>query len=99
MVIPRGTQMGQIETIFADGAQQDNEAEVAAAIASNSATMPGPPLLASAQQILQDVTLTVPDQYKQQYLTLLLKNHDIFSVDTNNLGRANNFTHKIDLKK
>ena len=98
MVIPRGTLIGQLETIFADGAQQINEAEIASALAQTSTALPSPPSPARAKQILQDVTLTVPEQFKQQYLNLLLQNHDIFSVDKNDLGRANNFTHKIDLK-
>ena len=98
IVIPRGTPIGQMETIFADGAQQIDVAEVSAAIAARSPPLPGPPSPARAQQIVQDLTLTVPDQCKQQYLNLLLSNHDIFSIDKNDLGQANNFKHKIDLK-
>ena len=35
---------------------------------------------------------------KHHYLNLILLNHDIFSVDKNDLGRATNFPHRIDLK-
>ena len=35
---------------------------------------------------------------KQKYIELFLKNHDIFSRNKDDLGRANNFEHEIHLK-
>ena len=98
IIIPRGTSIGQIETIFADGAMHVDEATVAASIARGPTDLPPPPNPNRVKQILQDLTLTVPQEYKQTYIDLILRNHDIFSVDKNDLGRANNFTHRIDLK-
>ena len=98
MIIPRGTNIGQIETIFADGAMHVDETTVAASIARGPTDFPPPPTPGRVKQILQDLTLTVPQELKQQYIDLILRNHDIFSVDKNDLGRANNFTHRIDLK-
>ncbi len=38
------------------------------------------------------------DNFRQKYVDLIFANHDVFSKDKNDLGRANNITHKIDLK-
>ena len=95
---PRGTNIGQIETIFADGAIKIDEAAVAATIASKSTALLAAQSAERVKQILQDLTLTVPVHEKQAYLNLITSNHDIFSVNKNDLGRANNFTHSIDLK-
>ena len=99
IIIPWGTTIGQIETIFADGAMQINEATVASSIARGPTQLPPPPSHQRIKDMLQDLTPTVPANEKQNYINLILCNHDIFSVDKNDFGRANNFTHRIDLKK
>ena len=98
MVIPRGTHVGQMETIFADGAIPMDETAIAESINQYASTLPLPPSQHRKQQILQELTLTVPQNEKQAYIDLILRNHDIFSKSKNDLGRANNFTHRIDLK-
>ena len=75
-----------------------DETTVAASIQKGPTELPPPPTQERIKQILQDLTLTVPQQEKQKYIDLILCNHDIFSVHKNDLGRANNFTHRIDLK-
>jgi len=50
-------------------------------------------------QILNDLNLTVPEIEKQAYIDLILRNHDVFSKDNNDLGRCNFFTHKIHIKE
>ncbi len=42
--------------------------------------------------------LTVPPSELPAYLDLILKNHDVFSKNKNDLGCATNATHKIHLK-
>jgi hypothetical protein len=37
----------------------------------------------------------VPKQYKQQYLKLLLQNHEAISQDKFDLGRTNTLMHEI----
>ncbi len=98
MTIPRGTQIGLMETIHADGAIKVDEGEVAAKLSAREVQLPAPPSTKRRQQILQELTLTVPSTKKEKYIDLIMQNHDIFSKDKNDLGRANNFTHKIDLK-
>jgi transposase InsO family protein len=98
LTIPRGTAIGHLETIFADGAYQVDEAAVEASLAQAGATLPSAPSAARAEQILREATITVPESEKQKYKQLLIANHDIFSVNKHDLGRANNFTHKISLK-
>ncbi len=98
IVIPLGTPIGYLETIFADGAYKVDEAAVEASLAQAGSQLPPPPSAAQAEQILREATLTVPEAEKQKYRQLLLANHDIFRVNKHDFGRANNFTHKISLK-
>ncbi len=44
------------------------------------------------------LTLIVPDSERQKYIDLIFENRNVFSKGKNDLGRANNFTLKIDLK-
>jgi hypothetical protein len=98
IIVPRGTAIGHLETIFADRAYQVDEAAVEASLAQAGATLPTAPSAAQAEQILREATLTVPEAEKQKYKQLLIANHDTFCVNKHYLGRANNFTHKISLK-
>ena len=45
--------------------------------------------------LLADLNLNVPPSEQQQYIDLILANHDVFSKPTSDLGRANNFKHEI----
>ncbi len=57
------------------------------------------PLSASHQnKFLQRIKLNVPEDQKSKYVSLFLKNHDIFSDNKEDLGSANNFEHNIKLK-
>jgi hypothetical protein len=40
----------------------------------------------------------VPKEYKKSYIDILFKHQKAISVDKFDLGRANNFTHRIYLK-
>ena len=95
IIIPCGTTISQIETIFADRAVQINEATVAASIARGPTELPPLPSRQQVKVMLQDLTLTVPRHEKQNYIYLILCNHDIFSVDKNDLGRATSPTASI----
>jgi transposase InsO family protein len=48
--------------------------------------------------MLKDICLSVPPNEKLAYLELILKNHDVFSRDKNDLGLANHYKHSIALK-
>jgi hypothetical protein len=46
----------------------------------------------------QNVHLNVPEQYKKQYLQVILKNHDAVSQNKFDLGRTDTLMHEIVLK-
>ena len=48
---------------------------------------------------MNNVKITVPENEKQAYLDLINKNLDVFSKHENDLGCANHYKHKIDLKQ
>ena len=47
---------------------------------------------------LKTLNLSVPENERKAYEELFIKNHDVFSKNKNDLGRANNFEHNIKLK-
>jgi len=57
---------------------------------------PAKPLLpAEQQEFLSKLNLNVPDNERKLYEQLILKNHDVFGKTKDDLGKANNFKHKI----
>jgi len=66
IVIPRGTPIGHLETIFADGAYKVDEAAVEASLAQAGSQLPPPPSAARAEHILREATLTVLEAEKQK---------------------------------
>jgi hypothetical protein len=50
------------------------------------------------QFIKENVKLQVPEQFRQKYLNLLLKNHDAISQDKVDLGHTDTLMHEIALK-
>jgi hypothetical protein len=60
---------------------------------------PAKPLTADKHQyILEHATLNVPDSFKQKYLDLLLKHHEVISDNKYNLGECSTAMHDIELK-
>ncbi len=60
---------------------------------------PAKPLTAAKRQyILEHTTLNVPDSFKQKYLDLLLKHHEVISDNKYNLGKCSTAMHDIELK-
>ena len=41
--------------------------------------------------------LNVPEEFRQRYIDLLLKHHQVISSDKNNLGQCGTFYHDIQL--
>ena len=60
--------------------------------------LPSPLDKSLCEQFLKKLHISVPAKEEELYQRLFLKNHDVFSRDKNNLGRANNFEHTIKLK-
>ena len=66
----------------------------------DDANTPLPPALPInlRDNFLKKLHISVPANEVENYKQLFLKNHDVFSRDKNDLGRANNFEHTIRLK-
>jgi hypothetical protein len=50
-------------------------------------------------KFLAQAKINVPIEEKSQWEDLLCKLHDVFSKDKTDLGKANNFEHKMNLKE
>ena len=74
------------------------EPEKINAIARNNVTKPVPLNPDKREFILKNANVNVPQQFKDQYIQLLLKHHSVFSIDKNDLGRSDLVQHKIHLK-
>ena len=48
--------------------------------------------------ILEKMNVDVPAPFKERFVKLLLKHHDVFSRDKYDLGRAKTLMHEIALK-
>ncbi len=53
---------------------------------------------AKRQFIKKTVHLQVPEQFREQYLKVILKNHEAVSENKFNLGRTDTLMHEIALK-
>jgi hypothetical protein len=50
-------------------------------------------------KLLAQAKINVPIKEKSRYEDLLCKQHEAFSKDKTDLGKANNYQHKIELKE
>jgi hypothetical protein len=53
---------------------------------------------ADKEFFLENIKIKVPAEERGTYEKLLLKHHDIFSLDKNDIGLATNLRHRIDLQ-
>jgi hypothetical protein len=97
--LQRNNFIGSIENIQDCEAREVNPAYLQAVAQQREATRPWETLSAKKKQfILQNVKLNVPEQYQQQYLKLLLQNHEAVSQDRFDLGRTDTLMDEIALK-
>ncbi len=66
--------------------------------ATENKPIPEPMSNAQKTKFMEHIKITVPAEEETTYTKLLLKHHDVFSVDKNDLGLASNLKHRIDLK-
>ena len=95
--LPRGTQMGTLENISEEELKpMDNEKLLEAMKEAEGKTnIPAPLNPQQQKEFLDKLNLHVPEDEKKLYEQLILQNHDVFSKTKDDLGKANNFTHKI----
>ena len=94
LVIPAKTSVCNIEFL------PDDEQTINAATLTLPNDVPLPPALNAkeANSFIKRIKMNVPEAYKSRYVSLFLKNYDIFSENKADLGSANNFEHNIRLK-
>ena len=56
-----------------------------------------PPSNDKIKFIRENANVNVPDEYKEQYMKLLIEHHEVFSDTKYDLGRANTLMHDIEL--
>ena len=75
------------------------EPNVINAVAENNSSNCFRPVSAEKKKFIEDnAILKVPDQQKSAYLNLLLKHHEVFSLNKSDLGRADLIMHEINVK-
>ncbi|NBR25185.1 MAG: hypothetical protein EBU08_15700, partial [Micrococcales bacterium] len=94
LVIPAKTSVCHIEFMH------DDDVTINATDLSQPSDVPFPPPLHAkdVKSFIDRIRMNVPTAYRNKYVSLFLKNHDIFSRNKADLGRANNFEHNIRLK-
>jgi len=92
VALPRGTNIG-----FAEPAASVHTIDELELFKSTSA--PPPPLKQDAREkFLNDLHLNVPPFYHNKFVSLFLRNHDVFSKTPNDIGKATHFEHSVMLK-
>ncbi len=94
----KGSVIGFFKNINSQQINQIDDELFVHAVNAVKTKFPQPLSVASQKEFLQKLKLTVPPSELSAYLDLILKNHDVFSKDKNDLGCATNATHKIHLK-
>ena len=96
--LPRGITVGELENIHHEKLQPLDTDKLQQIIGEKNATKPNPLSSMDAQELKSKLNLNVPPAERAAYEQLILDNHDVFSKDKNDLGRANNFEHHISMK-
>ena len=97
LVLEKGSIVGFLEQINSPVKQIDENAYVSS-LEKFVPKLPPPLTEQQKSDFLKDLNLNVPSSEREAYLDLILKNHDVFSKNKNDLGCATNATHKIHLK-
>ena len=98
LLLPRGTPLGMMETLLPDAATEVNETDYLEFVSQQAPSRPAPLSPERKIEIMKDLNLSVPEEEREAYLKLIFDNHDVFSKNPSDLGRANNFKHRIDIK-
>ena len=99
--IPRAAALGHLEIVEKNRLHPVDEKLYLASIEMAVKKDPPPPSYSQTEKdfVLNNVKITVPENEKQSYIDLIKKNLDVFSKNENDLGCANHYKHKIDLKQ
>ena len=95
--IPRGTKMGVVENIHHEKIRPMDGKKIVEQINARKPdnVLPKPLSPVEQKEFLSKLNLNVPEDERKLYEQVILANHDVFSKTKDDLGRANNFKHKI----
>ena len=96
--IERGDILGSIECIQGQYIQKVKVDEIAASFEKVQAINSSQLTNNRKMEMIKDINLNVPQNEQAAYLELILRNHDVFSKDKNDLGLANHYKHSITLR-
>ena len=98
LLLPKGSIIGFLESLRPSSIRQVDQDLFIAAI-EKVVPAPTPPItLSDKAEFLKNLQINVPPSERPAYIDLLLRNHDVFSKDKNDLGCATNAKHTIHLK-
>jgi hypothetical protein len=96
--LARNNFIGTLENITGCETRELNPAYIQAVAQSSAKTCTKKISSAKRQFIEQTVHLNVPEQFRKQYLKVILKNHEAVSQKKFDLGRTDTLMHEIALK-
>ncbi len=97
MEIPRCTAIGYLENLQNNSFNEiyeidENKIEMEA---TEDKPIPEPMTNMQKEKFLAQIKITVPTEEETTYTKLLLRHHDVFSVDKNDLGLASNLNTEL----
>ena len=99
VTLSRSEILGFIENISDCEKRQINPTFINSVADKKLTEKPPVPLPAEKEAFIKEnVQLNVPDNFRQRYLDILLKNHEVISAHKYDLGQAKSFMHDISLK-
>jgi len=96
-ILPAGTPILGLETIDGNACAIDQK-QWDTVLSHKDTPLPAPLPTKDQPTFLKRLTINVPPLELGKYHRLFLRNHDVFSTNKEDLGRANNFEHNIKLK-
>jgi len=96
--LERGLSLGPCERIEADQLKLIDPVKVnSVAEEECKESVRKPPSVDKIKFIKENANVNVPKEFYERYMNLLIENHDIFSDNKYDLGRANTLMHDIEL--
>ncbi len=98
--IPRCTAIGFLENLQNDTFKQIQAIDQNQLEREISKDKPAPPPMSNEDKgkFLDKIKMNVPAEECDTYIKLLVKHHNVFSLNKNYIGLATNLKHRIDLK-
>jgi hypothetical protein len=96
--LARNDFIGTLENVTGCETREINPAYIQAVARATNKKSPETVPLAKRQFIEQTIHLNVPEKFREQYLKVILKNHEAVGQNKFDLGRTDTLMHEIVLK-